>query len=64
MSMKRSGRLAWLGAGVLVLAAAGAWQFLRPAPDDGSFVRGNGRIEGHRGRCRRQGARAGGRDPG
>lgn len=45
MSMKRSGWLAWVGAGVLVLAAAGAWQFLRPAPDDGSFVRGNGRIE-------------------
>ena len=45
MSMNRSGRLAWMGAGVLVLAAAAAWQFLRPAPDDGSFVRGNGRIE-------------------
>ena len=45
MSIKRSGRLAWVGAGVLVLAAAGAWQLLRPAPDDGSFVRGNGRIE-------------------
>jgi len=45
MSMKRSGRLAWLGAGVLVLAAAAAWPFLRPPPDDGSFVRGNGRIE-------------------
>ena len=30
MNMKRSGWLAWVGAGVLVLAAAGAWQFLRP----------------------------------
>ena len=38
-------RLAWIGTGVLAIAASAVWQFLRPAPDDGSFVRGNGRIE-------------------
>ncbi|MDX5410420.1 MAG: HlyD family efflux transporter periplasmic adaptor subunit [Thauera sp.] len=45
MNTTQRSRLAWLGAGVLVLVAAAAWQLLRPPPDDGSFVRGNGRIE-------------------
>ena len=45
MSNSTRSRLVWIAAGVLVIAAAGAWQFLRPPPDDGSFVRGNGRIE-------------------
>jgi ABC-type multidrug transport system ATPase subunit len=45
MSNSTRNRLAWIAAGALVIAAAGAWQFLRPAPDEGSFVRGNGRIE-------------------
>ena len=45
MNTAQRSRLAWIGVGVVVIAAAGAWQFLRPAADDGSFVRGNGRIE-------------------
>ncbi|MCK6408244.1 HlyD family efflux transporter periplasmic adaptor subunit [Thauera sp.] len=45
MSNSTRSRLVWIAAGVLVIAAAGAWQLLRPPPDDGSFVRGNGRIE-------------------
>ena len=37
-------RLAWAAALAVIIAAA-AWQWLQPAADDGSFVRGNGRIE-------------------
>ena len=39
----------WLtraGLALAALAAAGAaWQFARPAADDGAFVQGNGRVE-------------------
>ena len=45
MSTAQRSRLAWIGVGIIVIAAAGAWQLLRTPPDDGSFVRGNGRIE-------------------
>ena len=45
MNTAQRSRLAWIGAGIVVIAAAAAWQLLRPAADDGSLVRGNGRIE-------------------
>ena len=39
----------WLSRGAIVVAllaaAALAWEFVRPASDDGAFVQGNGRIE-------------------
>ena len=39
----------WLSRGAIVVAllaaAALAWEFVRPAADDGAFVQGNGRIE-------------------
>lgn len=45
MSKESKRRMAWTVGAVLALAAALAWWLVRPPPDDGSFVRGNGRIE-------------------
>lgn len=36
---------AWLAAALAVLVGVAAWQWLRPASDNGSLVFGNGRIE-------------------
>lgn len=45
MNKRTHRRLAWIAAGLLVIAAATAWHYLRPPADDDSFVLGNGRIE-------------------
>ncbi len=36
---------AWLAAALAALVGVAAWQWLRPASDNGSLVFGNGRIE-------------------
>ena len=45
MKTRNTSKTVWILAAVLAVGAGAAWQWLQPAAEDGSFVRGNGRIE-------------------